>query len=193
MDLFFRISLAIFLKVTENTAPWRCSCKVWLGSEVMEASLPGWTSGHSPWQSHYHTPFARHWPPCGDGSVYFLHLHGYHREQTSAGGLADAVPCMPGFHVMFTSDVSGRAQPPFPLGRGSRTRSTAEGSPQCHAWLSVWSSWLSLGLLDVELSSDLLTLCLEGLGLSGYPGLLFCMSPTWSRALHSLLILMEHL
>lgn len=36
-----------------------------------------------------------------------MHLHSYHREQTSAEGLADAVPCRPGFHVTFTS--AGRA------------------------------------------------------------------------------------
>lgn len=41
---------------------------------------------------------------------------------------------------------------------------------------------LYLGHLDLVLSLDLLTLCLDGLGLFKFPGLLFCMSLSWSRA-----------
>lgn len=59
LDLFFRISLAIFLKVTENTAPWRCSCKVWLGSEVIEGftvRLDLWSLPTAVSLPHTHAP-----------------------------------------------------------------------------------------------------------------------------------------
>lgn len=129
--------------------------------------------------------------PCADGSFYFLHLHGYHKEHTSDDALAVAGPCIPRFPATFTSNsrtmecslgLQWQSSATISLGERQQDEINHRRVSSNVMALCLGLLPLYLGLLDVKLSSDLLALCLDGLGLSGSPGLLSCLSLSWTRA-----------
>lgn len=141
--------------------------------------------------THPSTPasFAWHWPPCGDGSFYFLHLHGYHKDRhwLMAGRCC-------ALHVWVSCDICFNSRTvecslglqwknsSIPLGERQQDKINHRRESPNVAAFCLELLTLYLGLLDLVLSLDLLTLCLDGMGLFGSPGMLFCMSLSWSRA-----------